>query len=126
MPKTLDELRAELARGLGAHRPKDLREGAPDDDMPPELSDEDLMPPKRGVDMAAMKAKARRGGGGGKYTISAGGDDAVLKFGKHAGESVSDLARDSDGRSYLKWMVRSGDFDTDLIDIIEYQLDKDG
>lgn len=123
MPKTLDELRADLARGLGAHAPKDLREGVPDED-PPEMSDSDLNP-KKGVDLAKMRARRRKGTPSTKYTIASGGDDAVLHFGKYSGSQVSDMAEESEGRDYLRWILRSGDFDRDLMDIVEYQLERD-
>jgi len=122
MPKSLDELRAELARGLGACKPKDLREAAPADDDTPELTDGDLSK----VDMNKMRRSRQTGnrtGGSGKFTISTDGNDALIQFGKHAGENVSDLAEDPDGRSYLQWIVRSGDFDKDLIEVVEYQLE---
>jgi hypothetical protein len=80
---------------------------------------------KGGVDMSKMESKRKRppGSKSGKYTISADGRDALLLFGKHNGEHVSTLAKDHDHKSYLKWIISTGDFDGDLMEICEYQLD---
>jgi len=86
-----------------------------------------------GVDLSKMKAskkkqnasaRERRTSKGGKYVLSADGSDATLLFGKHNGESVSTLARGGkDSRGYLKWIIGAGDFDADLVEICDYQLD---
>lgn len=130
MPKSLDELRRELATGLGARKAKDIREAAPADwDEPPMPTDEDLEPapqgkkPWKGLDRSNVKKSGARGGGG-KFTMSGDGDDALLHFGKHKGERISDIAEENP--DYLKWMIKSGDFDKDLLEIVEFQLDMKG
>jgi len=81
----------------------------------------------KGMDLSAMRASKRTTPGGSarrfhssKYTISEDGCDAVLNFGKHAGASVSHLARTEPG--YLRWM-QGEDFPPDLMDVIGFVLD---
>ena len=59
----------------------------------------------------------------GKYDIQSDGLDARLKFGEHKGKLVSRMAADSDGSTYLSWML-SEDFPQELKEAIEYQVEK--
>jgi hypothetical protein len=54
-----------------------------------------------------------------KYKISSDGQDALLKFGKHTGKTVSSVARKDPG--YLEWIL-NGDFDAPLKDVAKYVL----
>lgn len=54
-----------------------------------------------------------------KWKISSDGTDALLLFGKHNGDLVSDITKTD--RAYLKWM-RNQDFPEALIEIINIQL----
>jgi len=50
-----------------------------------------------------------------------GRPDAILGFGKHKGQRVSDLAREMAGRGYLRWVTRE-DFPDTLKQVIEDRL----
>jgi len=72
-----------------------------------------------------LKLQARTAGGQqtGMYKISTGGDDALIKFGKHAGKALS-VIMDEDP-TYLAWMLRDDDdgqprFDSVLLDVVKY------
>lgn len=54
----------------------------------------------------------------GRYTVSDDGHDALLKFGKHKGNSISELAKSNSG--YLNWMLGQ-EFPEELKDIIKHQ-----
>jgi hypothetical protein len=61
------------------------------------------------------------------YKINANGSDALLKFGKHRGRTVSWLVDHEP--DYLRWMLRpqdmavkSADFDEALLDVVRHQL----
>ncbi len=54
----------------------------------------------------------------GTYAVSPAGDDALLKFGKCHGQRVSELVTDRPGRGYLKWISTSGNFDGQLLEIV--------
>jgi len=69
--------------------------------------------PRGGVDMERMAAASGR-----KYTVSTDGKDAVLRFGKFKGESVSELARSLSGKGYLSWILGK-EFPDELHDIIK-------
>ena len=66
-----------------------------------------------GVDLERMAAAS-----GKKYTVSTDGRDAVLRFGKFKGDSVSDLAKSISGKGYLGWVLEK-DFPDELHDIIK-------
>lgn len=55
-----------------------------------------------------------------KYKISTDGTDALLKFGRHYGRTVSYLA--AKHRSYLRWILRKAEFDQALKDVVAHQL----
>lgn len=57
----------------------------------------------------------------GQYSISLDGKDALLQFGKWGGSRVSELAADSDGRSYLQWMLEQ-DFVAEILEIVRRNL----
>lgn len=58
-----------------------------------------------------------------RYTISDGGDDALLAFGKHSGKLVSALASDwKNGRDYLKFLLEQSSLPEDLGNVIKIQL----
>jgi len=58
---------------------------------------------------------------GGKYKISASGDDALLLFGKYHGQTIKELAEDANGIGYLRWMLAQ-EFPTDLKDVVMFRL----
>jgi len=58
-----------------------------------------------------------------KYTISADGRDAMLRFGKHKGETLSSIAITNP--SYLVWMLEQ-DFEADLQTLIRTQMRENG
>lgn len=67
-----------------------------------------------------MAAKHRGARYGGKYRISADGTDALLFFGANRDKNLSDIAKSNLG--YLDWMLKQGDFDNDLLDVVRYQI----
>lgn len=58
----------------------------------------------------------------GKYEIASDGLDARVNFGKHKGKLVSRMANESEGSTYLAWML-SEDFPMELKQAIEYQVE---
>ena len=104
---TLDEIRA-WARGLfvpGLHRYQ-----------PSE-------PPPEEAPRTALRTAT--------YKINADGTDALIKFGKHRGRTISWLA--ANRQSYLRWILNGGKgrtdrtpFDDALLDVIRYQLSEVG
>lgn len=56
---------------------------------------------------------------GGRYKISAPGDDAMLKFGKYNGKWLSEIAKEN--RGYLKWILEQK-FPDDLKDVCRYLI----
>lgn len=69
--------------------------------------------PPGGVDLERMAASS-----GKKYSLSRDGRDAVLLFGKHKGDSISELAKSISGKGYLRWILEK-DFDAELHEIIK-------
>lgn len=55
------------------------------------------------------------------YRILDDGNDAMLRFGKHAGQLVSALAASSTTRTYLAWM-KTTPFPADLMAVVERWL----
>jgi len=53
---------------------------------------------------------------GGKFIWSDGGK-ALVNFGKHRGELLSEVAKNDP--EYLSWILRSGDFDSEVLEIAE-------
>lgn len=53
-----------------------------------------------------------------------GDEDGILQFGQHSGSNISDLAQDTDGRSYLRWLIRDGGFPKQLVEVAKAQMDK--
>lgn len=100
MPK-LDELRRLLAKGVGKTEPRNIREGATDwGDDSAEADHLDR------VDLDAMTRGRQRHGKRRPpdYTLSKDGDDAIIRFGKFAGRTVSDIYREEPG--YVAWMIK--------------------
>ncbi len=86
MPKTLDELRAELEGGLDARKPKDIREDRPEE-PPPELSDSDLTPkqpklPRTAVEFAAAMM-------GEPVTLANANKEQLIQMAKDAGVDIA-------------------------------------
>lgn len=73
---------------------------------------------KRRDEIKAGKGIGNILGHGGRYTINIDGDDAVLKFGKHKGKSISELANSQSG--YLDWILRQ-EFPEELKDVVVHQ-----
>jgi len=65
------------------------------------------------------KRISQRKTSGGKYKISARGDDAMLKFGKHNGKWLSEIAKENKG--YLEWILEQK-FPDDLKDVCRYLI----
>lgn len=65
---------------------------------------------------ARLKEKMR-----GKYTIATTGDDAVIKFGKYAGSSLSELAKTTESISYMRWMLTQ-EFPDELLSVVRHLL----
>jgi len=72
----------------------------------------------RGLDVGKIRRKRVKGG----FTLSMKGDDAVLHFGVHSGESVSDMVRDKEQRGYLHWILKCDDFANELKEAIRICL----
>lgn len=60
----------------------------------------------------------------GRYKINATGDNAILKFGKHKGRSLTQIA-DRGSALYLEWLLKQP-FPDDLKDVCRYVLRKSG
>jgi len=58
----------------------------------------------------------------GRYKINATGDDAILKFGKHKGRSLKEIAERGSG-SYLEWLLKQP-FPDDLEDVCRHVMNK--
>lgn len=54
-----------------------------------------------------------------RYDINSTGTDARVKFGKHKGKWLSDMAADPDELDYLRWMVDTGGADYGLAGLDE-------
>lgn len=58
-----------------------------------------------------------------KMLDGGGGDlDAELRFGKHTGMTISELAATTAGREYLAWMLKKEGFPEELIEVVEAHL----
>ena len=74
---------------------------------------------KRKPDSSRVADK-RKSGKDGRFTMF-GKTDALINFGKHKGNKLSDLVKISGGRDYMKWMMREG-FPDFLKEAIRHQL----
>lgn len=61
----------------------------------------------------SIKRLARKTADTPRYTVSSDGEDALLKFGRHRGRTLSDLAKGSDA-SYLDFLITERDEDDRL------------
>lgn len=95
---TLEQLR-EWARG----NPID---GLPEPEVSPRLAES-----RRLAQMGGHRTH--------KYKISQDGTDALLKFGRHTGKSVSRVVKSD--RDYAEWLL-GADVDAELKDVVKYQL----
>ncbi len=119
MPKTLEQLRELLRDGLGELRSEDIRDGKRKLFVGVDWATSE--PKTTYLDFEKTREARSFHGSIGKFRISVTGDDAILHFGKHNGHHLSDIIEDDP--SYLKWMIRSSDFDQDLLNICQYHLD---
>jgi hypothetical protein len=92
------------------------------DDVPEHIRSGKPGPAGRKMSKKAGFTPAMRGRWAGKYAINTSGDDAILMFGKHEGQMLSQIKVDD--RGYLKWMLRGVDekFPEDLIDVVMHIL----
>lgn len=60
--------------------------------------------------VAAENARRDAGKSAGKFSwdVLDQGNDARLRFGKHAGKTVSELVETDEGKEYLAWAYRVG------------------
>lgn len=115
---TLKELRA-WARGKGV-------DGLPEREVMGPANQRELPGRARMLErLDALKNQARTAGSQqtGMYKISKDGDDALVKFGKHAGKTLTAIM--DEDPTYLAWMLREDEdgqprFDAVLLDVVRY------
>jgi hypothetical protein len=117
---TLDELRRLLREGIGVTKVRDIREGAVDWDLSGEADHLDNISPLDLAKMAAARDDSK--GSPPKYTMSADGTDAIIRFGKHKGKELKMVY--AEDPSYLAWLIKEfrgmGDkASRDFVDICE-------
>lgn len=115
---TLKEFRQWAAGGRveGLPEPQSQQEG------PRKVSD------KMAERLAELKQRSAASAGQvtGRYKISADGTDALIKFGKHSGKTLRQIANEDP--TYLEWILRANDdpqrafaaFDEALLDVVRY------
>ncbi len=81
-----------------------------------ELITDSLIKDKNGL-ATRVKAKSKSAG---RYTISTGGDNALLKFGRHKGKMLTQII-DEGNSSYLDFILKES-FPEELKDVCRYLL----
>ena len=74
------------------------------------------------VRRARMSSEAARDR---RFSVVDDGGDLLINFGKHRGSKVSELAEDSNGRSYLAWILGWADCPAFVREIIQSRILKD-
>lgn len=85
------------------------------------------------MERALAELKAKGGRSTRQYTINTSGTDAIIHFGQHKGQSLTDILR-AGNAGYLRWMLGQGPkkqpgdkegFDADLLDVVEFVLENE-
>ena len=62
--------------------------------------------------------------GGNKFIVNEKGNDFVVNFGKHKGESISEMFDKQDNHEYLIWIYNLPDIPDNIVEIMDDYIEE--